>query len=142
MRAYLDTNVLAHLLYNLGELSDDVYMMLSDYNNIMLTSSVCVQELIHLVQIGKMKRVNNGRQTDIAPETIISSISEAGIRIVPVSELHLKEYAVLPMQTDHRDPNDRIIIAQAMSDRVHLVSSDRKFSRYENYGLKFIFNER
>ena len=38
--------------------------------------------------------------------------------------------------------NDRIIIAQAITDRVHLVSSDHKFAQYENQGLKFIFNKR
>ncbi len=54
MRIYLDTNILAYFLYNLGELSDDVYITLSDYGNILLVSSVCVQELIHLVQIDKV----------------------------------------------------------------------------------------
>ena len=43
---------------------------------------------------------------------------------------------------DHRDPNDRLIIAQAISDRATLISSDRKFDRYERYGLQFMFNKR
>ncbi len=46
------------------------------------------------------------------------------------------------MFDDHRDPNDRLIVAQAISDRVPLISSDRKFERYRNYGLDFMFNER
>ena len=43
---------------------------------------------------------------------------------------------------DHRDPNDRLIIAQGISDNIPLISSDLKLSRYEKYGLDFILNER
>ena len=39
-------------------------------------------------------------------------------------------------------PNDRLIIAQAISDKIALVSSDRKFYMYEKYGLEFVFNRR
>lgn len=49
---------------------------------------------------------------------------------------------MLPMYENHRDPNDRLIIAQAMSDKISLVSSDRKFEQYTKYGLDFIFNRR
>ena len=48
MRLYLDTNILIYFLYNRDELSDDVKMILFDYSNILLTSFVCVHELIHL----------------------------------------------------------------------------------------------
>jgi PIN domain nuclease of toxin-antitoxin system len=65
-----------------------------------------------------------------------------GIEVIPVTVKNLKEYAKLPMLGDHRDPNDRLIIAQAISDRVPLISSDRKFAQYARYGLDFIFNER
>jgi len=51
-------------------------------------------------------------------------------------------YAMLPMYENHRDPNDRLIIAQAMSDKISLGSSDRKFEQYTKYGLDFIFNRR
>lgn len=51
-------------------------------------------------------------------------------------------FASLPLYDDHRDPADRLIIAQAIADRVALVSSDRKFSRYGRHGLHFVYNER
>lgn len=142
MRLYLDTNILTYFLYNRDELSEDSNMMLFDYDNIMLVSSVCVHELIHLVQIGKVQEVENGRRKVITPETIVYSIEDAGIEIVPVVRQHLSMLAGLVLYDDHHDPNDCLIIAQAISDRVPLISSDRKFSRYERYGLNFIFNER
>ena len=36
----------------------------------------------------------------------------------------------------------RIIMAQAITDHVPLISSDRKFTHYVKSGLNFIFNER
>jgi len=64
------------------------------------------------------------------------------IEIKPVTEKHLAEYASLPIIKEHRDPFDRLIIAQAISDKATLVSSDLKFQWYEKYGLDFIQNKR
>ncbi len=69
-------------------------------------------------------------------------LADLGIDIVPVTVRHLHQLARLPLSDDHRDPNDRLIIAQAISDRTPLVSSDRKFYKYERYGLELVFNER
>ena len=64
------------------------------------------------------------------------------IDVIPVTEKQLAEYAALPIVRDHRDPFDRIIIAQAISDKATLVSSDLKFQWYDKYGLEFIKNHK
>lgn len=64
------------------------------------------------------------------------------IRLSDCIELVRTSLDYYTLYDDHRDPNDRLIIAQAISDQIPLISSDRKFSRYERYGLDFIFNER
>ncbi|OAV63386.1 hypothetical protein Barb6_03775 [Bacteroidales bacterium Barb6] len=38
--------------------------------------------------------------------------------------------------------NDHAIIAQAISDKIPLISSDTKFQYYTGQGLDFIFNKR
>ena len=133
MRLSLDTNILAFYLYEPDELSPYAKGELFDYSNVLFTSSVCAQELIHLCLIGKIRR---------DASRVLSDIDEAGIAIVPVTRHHLEKFAALPLYDDHRDPNDRLIIAQAITDRVALISSDHKFSRYRKDGLDFIFNER
>ena len=40
----------------------------------------------------------------------------------------------------HKDPYDHIIIAQALSHRMTLVSSDKKFPFYRRQGLQLIAN--
>lgn len=139
MRYYLDTNILVFLkMKDLSEISNDVKIILEDYSTILYTSTVCVQEFIHLSQIGKLGWHN------IQPNTIdiVDWLNLADIRITHVTERHLKEFSKLPFHSNHRDPNDRLIIAQSISDRIPLISSDHKFSLYEKDGLEFFLNKR
>ncbi len=145
MRFYLDTNILAFLTgQDRGDsIGDDIQMLLNDYSVEILASSVCYQELVHLFQIGKLRRPQKCRLGggESASEAL-AVLYQNGVTFVPVAYKHIEELARLPMFDDHRDPNDRLIVAQAISDRVPLISSDRKFERYRNYGLDFMFNER
>lgn len=52
---YLDTNILVFLLEKRNdEISKEVGKVIMDYGNLLYTSTVCVHELIHLFQIGKL----------------------------------------------------------------------------------------
>ena len=93
-----------------------------------------------MFQIGKVPLKRNGKNADISEFS--EWLKNMGIDIVPVSVKHLEKLASLPLMDDHRDPNDRLIIAQAILDKVALVSSDRKFDKYVKYGLDFVFNKR
>lgn len=135
MRYYLDTNILYFLLLKQpDDICRDVQSVMNDYSNIFLTSSVCVHELIHIAQIGKAHQLK--------PEDIVGTLNDYGIQIVPVSEKHLQEYSRLPMRGDHRDPFDRLIIAQAIADKIEIISSDGKFRLYRKDGLAFMYNQR
>ena len=143
MRVYLDTNILAFLVGQDcgGSISEDVLSLIQDYEVALLSSSVCFLELVHFVQIGKLRRpgIKDIRKASL---DALDVLDDYGITMVPVSGKHVRELVNLPFYDDHRDPNDRLIIAQAISDRIPLISSDRKFSRYVKYGLDFIQNER
>lgn len=115
--------------------------ILSDYGNILLTSMVCVHEIVHLIQIGKVG-VRKGDDVRSVAKAVIDAIVSHGVGIMPVTMKHVETLAALPLFDDHRDPNDRLIISQAVRDRIPLISSDRKFYKYERYGLEFVFNER
>lgn len=141
MRYYLDTNILVYMLFDRDELHRDTKAILGDESNLFMTSAVCAAELIHLIQIGKIHvrgQKDNGKACAIA----IQHLDDFGIAIVPVDERHLGTLAALPLYDDHRDPADRLIVAQAIADRVPLVSSDGKFDRYVRHGLDFVLNER
>ncbi len=141
MRMYLDTNILYFLIQEGGEISNEVRSEIDDYSNSLHTSSVCVQELIHLCQTDKIRI---GKKSDIIkkPTDVFCLLEKLEIHVVTVTDKHLREYANLPLWKEHSDPNDRLIIAQAMSDKACLISSDHKFKHYQQYGLDFMFNKR
>ena len=124
-----------------SSISEDVMALIQDYEVTLLSSSVCFQELTHLIQIGKL-RLPYVKDIRKASMQALQTLNDYGITLSPINEKHIKELAILPLYEDHRDPNDRLIIAQAISDRIPLISSDHKFIRYECYGLEFIYNER
>ena len=142
MKVYLDTNMLYFLLLkNNEEISPAVNAILSNYQTVLCTSSVCVHELIHLCLIGKIP-VGKKKSVLKNAHDVLTWLDNMGIGIVAVTNKHLAQYSNLPLFDDHRDPNDRLIIGQAISDKTILVSSDHKFERYVKYGLNFIFNKR
>jgi PIN domain nuclease of toxin-antitoxin system len=140
MRYYLDTNILVFLLFDKkpdDNLSKTVLDILADYENIFYTSSVSIRELFHLYKSGDFKTSRYK-----APADVFNAIDNIGIIIKPVTRRHLECYSELDAVQGHNDPNDHAIIAQAISDRIPLISSDHKFKFYISQGLELVFNKR
>ena len=138
MRYYLDTNMLIFVLMKDDvSVSRDVQSIMNDYSNQFFVSSVAVRELIHVYKTGDIM------DKDIkSVQVLFDAIEESGIEIIPMNKYHLLRYAALDTVVGHRDPNDHIIIAQAISDKIPIISSDRKFKEYVGQGLGLIFNRR
>jgi PIN domain nuclease of toxin-antitoxin system len=134
----LDTNIVLYAVDNGKELDGYVRDILDNYgcNNRFFVSTVYVREIIHLYKRGKIK-TGWKRAEDILP-----AIEAMGFELLPVKKEHLAAYASLSTPAAHNDPNDHIIIAQAIAERVTLVSSDRQFEGYTRQRLSFIFNSR
>ncbi len=142
MKLYLDTNIVIFMLNeDAKSMDDDTRLLLSNDRNLLYTSAICVQELIHLRQTGKLF-AEKKRKKDRAPEPMVEMVTQLGIEIVPVTDAHLRQLDILPLVGDHRDPFDRLIIAQAIADKATLVSSDRQFPNYVEHGLAFHQNIR
>jgi len=63
-----------------------------------------------------------------------------GFKVKYVSKEHLRTFTKLDLVEDHNDPSDRLIIAQAITEKIPLISSDKKFPKYRKQGLDLIFN--
>jgi len=140
MRYYLDTNILVFILFD-KRLEDNcdknVRDIISNYENIFYISSIAMRELIKLYNDEELKS-NKYKSID----DIFYLLGEYNIEIKPFTKQHVMTYAKLTMATDHKDPNDHMIIAQSISDKIPVISSDKKFKLYENQGLQFVFNKR
>ena len=75
---------------------------------------------------------------------MLSSIEDDfNIKISHIKKEHLMTYANLQINNDfHKDPSDHLIIAHSITERIPLISSDRKFTFYTDQGLDLIYNER
>lgn len=65
----------------------------------------------------------------IVPMALEDVLDEAGFVLLPVTMAHTAEVARLPHH--HRDPFDRMLVAQARTESLALVSRDRVFERYD-----------
>lgn len=135
-RYLLDTNILGYLFGDVDCLSPKVYDILNDVESLLYTNTICVGELIHLVKTKKL--FNRGNPIDV-----LSLLERHSILILPMTKNDFKVYVQLDTSQDtNKDPNDHQIIAQSISTRIPLISSDRKFAPYHKQGLNFVFNER
>jgi PIN domain nuclease of toxin-antitoxin system len=58
----------------------------------------------------------------------VAGVTSRDLRVLPVELAHLCLYAELPLH--HRDPFDRLLIAQATVETLTVLTSDRRFSEY------------
>jgi tRNA(fMet)-specific endonuclease VapC len=139
-RYLLDTNIIIFFITNRfkDDVSSDIKSILQDYNNILHTSSVSVLELLQLCRIGKVK-LSKG----VKPEQLTTIIEkDFNIKIQPFTLQNLQILSKLSISEGHNDPFDHAIIAQAISEKMVLISSDTKFENYTKQKLKFVFNKR
>ncbi|GHT00872.1 hypothetical protein AGMMS49525_00180 [Bacteroidia bacterium] len=72
----------------------------------------------------------------------ISIENEWNIAIKYIGKEHLNALASLERVSNHNDPNDRLIIAQAIVEKIPLISSDRQFEHYRKQQLQFVLNKK
>jgi PIN domain nuclease of toxin-antitoxin system len=78
---------------------------------------------------------NSVRKLTFPVEMVRRAIEALGIRVVPFTAEHAFRLFELPLH--HRDPFDRQIIAQALDEKIPVVTPDGTFGRYE--GLKVVW---
>jgi PIN domain nuclease of toxin-antitoxin system len=122
MRYFLDTNIL--VFYALGgeKLDKDTTEIFRDHENLIYVSSEVIKETMHLVRYKKID-VKQWR----TPNDIWKSIEEWEFKVDYVQKEHIKTLGNLTMAKDHKDPADHIIIAQAITNKMPIISSDCQF---------------
>jgi len=136
MRYLIDTNVLINIVEQGGGLSCNVQAIVVDYENLIYISSESVKEFIHLIQEQRFVLRKEFRSLDVFD--LIEN--KFGLNVKYVTKEHLRTFANLAPIEGHRDTNDRLIISQAITEKMPLISSDSKFSKYRKMGLDFIPN--
>jgi PIN domain nuclease of toxin-antitoxin system len=114
--------------------SNDIQRVFEDSENIIYVSSESLKEFVHLVQTGKIILKKNFRSLDIF-DLIENTL---GFYVKYITKEHLRTFTNLNLVEGHNDPSDRLIISQALTEKIPLISSDRKFPKYRKQGLELI----
>jgi len=129
-RYFIDTCTLIWLLEGHKRVKNIIYDIEYYQGNFAVSVEV-LKEFVNLLSAGKIK-------ANIDYEQLIEKLNDSGIEICFFDKKHLKQLYKLPCFTEHKDQNDRNIIAHAIADNRILISADSQFSMYEEAGLKFL----
>ena len=122
MRYLLDTNVLLWFLAGDAKLSGRARVLIEDPNNEKLLSIVSLWEIAIKVRLGKLELDKPFEQ--VFPETLDFNC----IQILDITVDNLVKLTTLPFH--HRDPFDRLIIAQGLVEGLPIISVDTIFDAY------------
>ncbi len=123
MRLLLDTHVLIWWLAEDERLSKRVIKQIINPENIVFVSSISACEIAIKKSLGKLK----------VPDDLEIQIEQQSFEVLPITIKHGLYLEQLPFH--HKDPFDRILIAQAKIESLTIVSYDRKFSLYEGLSI-------
>ncbi len=122
MKLLLDTNVLVRSLIDPDKLSAQVRERLESEEEVLLVSSAVVWEI-------SIKVARHKIEFSIDPVEIVAHCVRASIDSLPITQEHAAQVMHLPPH--HKDPFDRIMIAQAQHEALTIVTSDRIFCEYD-----------
>jgi PIN domain nuclease of toxin-antitoxin system len=130
MRCLIDTRTLIWMIKDSRELSKRVRAVFNNLDSELFVSNISFWEIAIKHSIGKVILHN------MTPDMMPDLADEMGLQVAAVSsDVYASSYR-LPFADGHRDPFDRLIIWQAISDDYILLSKDSWFTGYIPYGLK------
>ncbi|MGC2946449.1 type II toxin-antitoxin system VapC family toxin [Burkholderia ambifaria] len=118
MRLLLDTHIFLWIVTNDPKLSARARKLISGADE-RFVSSASIWEAAIKAGLGKL---------DIDVDRLIGSINTSGVRELPVRAVH--GAAVRDLPHHHRDPFDRLLVAQARHEPLQLVTADAQLARY------------
>jgi len=119
LKILLDTQILLWSFFDTKKLTKEIAEIISLEVNQHYVSFASLFEIAIKVNIGKLK----------IPNSFFEKIEICGYNILDLNPLHLAEYIKLP--PTHKDPFDRMIIAQAISENLTILTSDSEFKYYQ-----------
>jgi PIN domain nuclease of toxin-antitoxin system len=122
MRLLLDTHVFIWWADQQESLSATVLSALKDEANELVLSVASVWEMQIKFQLGKLTLSRPLK------ELVESQVETNDLKILPVELAHVLVLDTLPFH--HKDPFDRLLIAQSIQEDVTLVSADPEFHAY------------
>lgn len=128
MRILLDTHAFLWWIDDAPEISSRAKRLIADPGTEVLLSLASVWEMAIKISLDKLK-ISSPLERFV-PE----QLSLNGFRYLDIDFPHISRVSVLPFH--HRDPFDRLLIAQSLEEKLPILSADKTFRQY---GVKTIW---
>lgn len=122
MDLLLDTHALLWFITGDKQLPEKIVALMGDSDNKCFVSIASIWEIVIKLSLDKLE-IKGGF------ETIEDFLDNNDFEIIPVDFSHTK--ALLKLKRLHNDPFDRMIISQAIAEKLVVVTKDRFFKEYE-----------
>ena len=118
MNLLLDTCVLLWWLDDPTLLSEQALTAIKEPDNKIIVSVVSAWEIAIKKALGKLE----------SPENLKQMITDSEFALIPIDYEHVWQVKSLPLH--HRDPFDRLLVSQAATENLTLVTRDPKLKAY------------
>lgn len=122
MRLLLDTHTLIWFFTDSTNLSESLKSFIESKENESYVSIASLWEIGIKYSLKKLSLKTNLSEFFVTVES-------SSVRSLPLTSTHILQLSSLPLH--HRDPFDRLIIAQAMVENLTIVTKDKLFSSYD-----------
>jgi PIN domain nuclease of toxin-antitoxin system len=124
VRLLLDTHVLLWLMEENPRLKRSTRSLIADASEVYV-SSASLWEIAIKWRLGKIEE---------DPQTVLDQLDAAGLRELQVTNRHAVATGKLPLL--HRDPFDRLLVAQAITEPMRLLTSDDQLLAYSELVIR------
>ena len=128
----LDTHVLLWAIGKSDELPPRVLDDITNLKNEVCVSAVSIWEIALKCSVGKLS-------LNFDVEEIPKYCEQMGFSMISLEPLEALGSLKLPLNENHKDPFDRMLIYQCIKRNFTLISKDSKMKLYKNDGLKYLW---
>jgi PIN domain nuclease of toxin-antitoxin system len=131
MKYLIDTHIFLWSLFSPEKISVHVAQIIKECGNRIFVSTITFGEIALKFSLNKLELEG------ITPDALPEIANKMSFEILNLSAEDAASFYRLPRIT-HRDPFDRMLIWQAIREKLVLISKDSKNTAYEDYGLRIL----
>jgi len=128
MKVLLDTHVFLWWITDHTRLSTRAREVLRDSNNELYFSAASAWEIAIKAQLGRLQLAEQHSSTQSLEQFIVEQLALNAITALPIQLRHALHVYTLPQY--HRDPFDRMLVAQSLVESLPILTADDRINQY------------
>ena len=121
MNLLLDTQIAIWWQIAPARITQQMQTLVMDSASAVWVSRASLWEMAVKISLGKLR---------IELDRFVTQLRDDGFQLLGIETPHILELTRLPLHNDHKDPFDRLLVAQSISEPLTLITADAKLGRY------------